>query len=196
MSIALLFVLLVTGPCSAATGDGSVRSGASKWADGKTSRKTQVANFCAALIAIGIFGGVLTKDPSKSRWLSSSATLCMTLAGKFIHEILSRVWCRAFPQWHIGRELGDSDDYHAKIRSKAYRAKLFLTGEHAKWKYGVISFVTQTVDHLMMDPTMSADRMITLDESRIFFDHPTIPVVHASTFLLCKPSHHFIIRPA
>ena len=86
----------------------------------------------------------------KSRWLSSSANLAVILAGFLTHNLLPRVWCKAFPDWHISRNVDDSDDYHSFVRSKAYRAKLYLTGGHARWKAAVISFATQCVDHLMM----------------------------------------------
>ena len=121
-------------------------------ASGNTTRTQQVANFCAAVVGVGMLGSTLTKSPMKSRWLSSSSTLAIVLFGFFTHNLLPRVWCKAFPDWHIPRNVDDSDDYHSYVRSKAYRAKLYLNGQHSRWKAAVISFATQSVDHLMMVP--------------------------------------------
>ena len=117
---------------------------------GRTTRKQQVSNFAAAILGSGLLGGLLFKGPSKARWLSSSITLAMVLAGFLFYEILPRSWALAWPQWHVSHGVDDSDDFHSYVKSKIYRAKLYLLHESSKWKAAVISFSTIPVDHLMM----------------------------------------------
>ena len=117
---------------------------------GETTRAQQVDNFIAALIGIGLFGGrSWIAAPSKSRWLSSFLTLSIIVAGVLVHGLLKKVWQVAFPDWHLERIPDQDDKYHKMVRSKCYRAKLYLSGDHTAWRGTCISLSAQPVDHLM-----------------------------------------------
>lgn len=136
-------------------------SGCCVSASGITTRQQQVDNFLAALVGIGLFSsGAWILAPSKARWLSSSATLSIVVAGLLIHGLLERVWQVAFPNWHIERPLNadEESDWHKLVRSKCFRAKLYLSGQHTTWRTTCISVATQPVDHLMQ-------RLQSLDEA-------------------------------
>ena len=84
---------------------------------GRADRETAVKNYLAALLSVGIFGGVGMSTPAMSRWLSTSAVLAVITAGVLVHGILPRAWQRAFGKdWAIpaGKPL---DDYHKVVRS-------------------------------------------------------------------------------
>ena len=63
---------------------------------GVTQRSIQVDNFVAAVIGFGLLGGYSRKEPAKSRWLSSSASLAALLLGILVHSLLPRVWRKTF----------------------------------------------------------------------------------------------------
>ena len=128
---------------------------------GTTTRVQQIENFRSALIGVGLVCRSLwVASPSKSRWLSSSKTLSILIAGLLVHGLLANVWQVAFPSWHIERPVNDDEetDWHKMVRSKCWRAKLYLCGEHTAWRGTCISLATQPVDHLMQ-------RLQALDEA-------------------------------
>jgi hypothetical protein len=84
---------------------------------GETTRATQVRNFFAALVSVGLFGGVNLSTPAKSRWLSTSVVLSIILAGHLVHNILQRAWQSAFGgTWSIPAGM-ENNDYHKMIKS-------------------------------------------------------------------------------
>lgn len=103
----------------------------------------------AALLNIGMFGGLGHVVPAKSRWLSTSSCLSTLLGGMLFHDLLPRVWRLAFGEWRIDRSLSESDDFHANIRSKVLRAKLWLSHEATTWKSMVFSLCAGPVDNLL-----------------------------------------------
>ena len=117
---------------------------------GIVTREQQVRNFVSAFVGAGFFGGTLWTSPSKARWLSTSLILGVLLAGMLFHSALPRVWRMAFGEWHIPRSIDDSDDFHNYVKSKIYRAKLWLSNEHTSWRSAVIAWVTSSVEHLML----------------------------------------------
>ena len=123
-------------------------SGCCQDADGRTTREAQVSNVMAAILDAGLLGGVGHVVPTKSLWLSTSLSLSMLLAGMVFHNILPRVWARAFAQWRLPRAV-DDNDYHSIVMSKTYRAKLWLTHDDTRWRSLVLSLTTGPVDHLM-----------------------------------------------
>ena len=116
---------------------------------GQTTRACQIDNFFAAVWSAGIIGGVLHLQAMKSRWLSTAMCLSMILGGFCFHEFLPRVWRLAFGEWQIPRAVGEADEFHTMVRSKVFRAKLWLTHEDTFWKSLVTSLVSGPVDHLM-----------------------------------------------
>lgn len=66
-----------------------------------------------------------------------------------MHDLLPRAWRKAFGEWHIDRAPSDSDDFHTQIRSKIYRAKLWLSHESTTWKSMVLSLCSGPVDQLL-----------------------------------------------
>lgn len=103
----------------------------------------------AAILNIGMFGGMGHVVPAKSRWLSTSACLSRLLGGMLFHDLLPRAWRAAFGEWHIDRSLSEGDDYHAQIKSKVYRAKLWLSHDSTTWKSMVFSLCAGPVDNLL-----------------------------------------------
>ena len=63
----------------------------------------------------------------------------------------TQVWRRAFGEWNIPRAPADTDDFHIMVRSKVYRAKLWLSHPGTSWKSLVFSLCTGPVDHLMQE---------------------------------------------
>ena len=128
---------------------------------GLTTRERQVENFLAALVAVGFFSGSLwAAAPSKARWLSSSSFLCVVVCGLLVHGLLRKAWEVAFPIWNIEQPLGHAEetDFHKMVRSKCFRAKLYLCQENTPWKAVCISVASLPVDHLMQ-------RLQALDEA-------------------------------
>jgi hypothetical protein len=126
-----------------------------------SSRERCIDNFMGALTGIGLLSGSnWINAPGKARWLSSSTTLAIIIAGLLIHGLLAKVWDVAFPNWTIEKPLNGSEesDWHRQVRSKCYRAKLYLCGENTLWRGCCISVATQPVDHLMQ-------RLQALDEA-------------------------------
>lgn len=66
------------------------------------------------------------------------------------HGLLPRAWRLAFREWASPAQVGPADDYAKMARSKAYRAKLFLSGVHADIKCAIYSFVVAPTENLMM----------------------------------------------
>ncbi len=84
---------------------------------GETSRAIQVQNFFAALVGVGLFGGVRLTTPAKSRWLTTSVVLAFIMAGVLAFRILPRAWELAFGgTWSVPRGM-ENNDYHKMIRS-------------------------------------------------------------------------------
>ena len=104
----------------------------------------------AAFVMLGIFGGMNNIIPQKSRWLSTAVCLAALLAGMMLHSILPRVWAKAFGEWHIPRAVGEEDDFHRMVRSKVYRAKLWLLSDSTKWRNLVYSLCSSPCDHLTL----------------------------------------------
>ena len=59
---------------------------------GVVTFEQQVDNIVAALIGVGLFGGVQHVVPAKSRWLSTAKCLATLTAGMLVHSVLPRAW--------------------------------------------------------------------------------------------------------
>ena len=99
---------------------------------GVSTREACVKNFYSALVSTGIWRGLNHIVPAKSRWLSTSLCLSNIAAGLLMHGLFARSWLLAFGDWHV--EAPDdvaAGDFHTITRSKAYRAKLWLSQSQA-----------------------------------------------------------------
>ena len=115
---------------------------------GVYSRRLAVNNFTAAFVSAGIFTNLST-HAMKSRWLSSSGALAMLLCGMLLHGVLPRAWDIAWPKWHIDRCDADNDDFHRLVRSKVYRAKLWMCADNAVVKHLGLSIGISVADHCL-----------------------------------------------
>ena len=116
--------------------------------DGIYSRRIAVENFASAFITAGVFSNSGT-HAMKSRWLSTSGGLSMLLAGLLLHNILPRAWHLAWPKWHIIRNPDEGDDFHRLVRSKVYRAKLWMSADNVVVKCLGQSIGVSVADHCL-----------------------------------------------
>ena len=154
-------------------------------ADGVTDRKTQVRNFIAALLSTGIFGGVLHMKPAKSRWMSTTFILAMQLAGILLFNLLPRAWRLAFGEWEIPRGVV-GDDFAKMVRSKCWRAKLFLCGEFIDIRAGIYCFLAAPAEHLLLlIEKMDADKDSLRVIARVSDTNPVVQcLVEYAAFLM------------
>lgn len=120
-----------------------------------SKREVQVNNVVGAILGAGICGGLNHTVPAKSRWLTTAGCLAHLCFGMQVHGILPRVWRLAFGEWSIPRAVDDPDDFHRVVRSKVYRAKLWLSHEDTAWKALTLSVCTAPSDHLMQQIQLS-----------------------------------------
>ena len=117
---------------------------------GVSSRQQAVVNFHAALVTVGIFGGMMDVMPATSRWHTCGNSLALQTAGILFFKILPRAWKLAFGETYVPRNLTHSDDYHLYVRNKTYRALLWLNSEDTPLKSAVDTVLTAFVDGLLM----------------------------------------------
>lgn len=118
--------------------------------NGVSSRQQAVANFYAALVMVGIFGGIMDVMPATGRWHTCGSSLALNTAGMLFFRILPRAWKLAFGETSVPRNLQHSDDYHVYLRNKTYRALLWLNSEDTPLKSAVDTVLTAFVDALLM----------------------------------------------
>jgi len=116
--------------------------------NGVVSKAIAAANFHAALVATGIFGGVCTRMPAASRWLTTSFVLAFIVAGTLLFSILDRAWMRAFPDWKMPHN-EPHDDFHYIIRSKIYRVKLWFLDASTTCKNFMYCLISEPAEHLL-----------------------------------------------
>ena len=97
--------------------------------DGVFCRKVAVGNYVSALSTAGVYSNSCT-HAMKSRWQATTGALAMLLTGMLLHSVLPRTWHLAWPKWHIDRNDADNDDDHRMVRSKVYRAKLWMCSDN------------------------------------------------------------------
>ena len=145
---------------------------------GTPLRTTHVSNYVAALLYSGIFGGLGAGGVAASRWLSTAQAMGFTLCGVLFHALLPRAWRLAFGEWEVPRGPDVLDDYSKMVRSKAYRAKLWLSAEYNDLKQGTFCFCAAPGEHLMQSIQM-------LDAAGGVLRHVTQPWSLSNPILLC-----------
>ena len=73
----------------------------------------------------------------------------MLLCGMLLHSVLPRAWHLAWPKWHVDRVDADNDDFHRMVRSKVYRAKLWMCADNAVVKHLGLSIGISVADHCL-----------------------------------------------
>ena len=101
------------------------------------------------MTGVGIFGGVLNVTPAVSRWLTTTELMAFLVAGMLTHMLLPRAWRLAFGEWYIPANV-EVNDYSKMVRSKAYRAKLWLSSVHVDIRTSVHCIVAEPGEHLLL----------------------------------------------
>ncbi|CAK0877216.1 unnamed protein product [Prorocentrum cordatum] len=133
---------------------------------GVFSRDAAVSNVVAAFVQVGIFGGMLNVIPAAGRWHTCGRALAVQTYGILFFNILPRAWRKAFGEKEVPRDLGHSEDYHKIIKSKSFRATLWLNAPDTPVKSAVTTVLTAFVDGLLQTMQHVEENSSDTDESK------------------------------
>jgi len=121
--------------------------------EGNSSREVSVDRSYAAIVGSGMFGGLGNTDPAKNKMWSVHFAFATILLGMLFNMLAPQVWERVFGgsnKWEdIKKGKGGADeDFHILVRSKIYRALLFLTRDMTQTVVCAVTLVTAPLNHL------------------------------------------------
>ncbi len=117
---------------------------------GNVDRGKAVMSVFSVMVGAGLLGGWCLEQPSTGRIGSRSAAVACQLAGMMFHNVLKRTWLLTFPPCKKSLRLnGDEEDFHKILKAKAARSRFHLAKEDTPMSAGVISFVSEPVEHCM-----------------------------------------------
>lgn len=111
----------------------------------------------------GLFGGLYTKKPARSRWGTMTAACAANSGAKLIHGLCSRVLLCTWPDAKKPIPIGTASDYHFQIKSKLHRVVKKLGDAMHDLKHVSVSFCASPLDHLLQQIQRPSKKGILVD---------------------------------